>query len=45
VRHGDGWLIRGMALHMTWQTGNRQLSNIAIERGRKRLGLPPRPAR
>jgi SnoaL-like domain len=45
VRHAGSWLIRGMALHMTWQTGNRQLSNIAIERGRKRLGLPPRPAR
>ena len=41
ARHSDGWLIHRMALYMTWQTGNRQLSQLAIERGRKALGLPP----
>ena len=44
-RHGDGWLIHRMGLYMTWQTGNRELSQIAIERGRQRLGLPPRGTR
>jgi 3-phenylpropionate/cinnamic acid dioxygenase small subunit len=44
-RSGDGWLIHSMALYMTWQTGNRQLSQLAIERGRKALGLPPPRAR
>jgi hypothetical protein len=41
-RHGQGWQIHGMALHMTWQTGNRDLSRLAIERGRLRLGITPR---
>jgi SnoaL-like domain len=44
-RRGDGWLIHRMALYMTWQTGNRELSQLAIERGRRRLGLPPRRTR
>jgi len=27
---------------VTWQTGNRELSNLAIERGRVKLGIKPR---
>ena len=42
VRLAAGWRIKGMALHMTWQTGNRDLSRLAIERGRQRLGIKPR---
>lgn len=45
TRRGDAWLIHRMALYMTWQTGNRELSQLAIERGRQRLGLPPRRTR
>jgi SnoaL-like protein len=41
-RDGDSWRIHAMGLHMTWQTGNRQLSAIAIERGRARLGIAKR---
>ena len=36
------WRIYAMALHVTWQTGNRQLSNLAIERGRAKLGIERR---
>ncbi len=42
IRRPDGWRIQAMALHMTWQTGNRDLSRLAIERGRARLGIKPR---
>ena len=31
-----------MGLHVTWQTGNRELSNLAIERGRAKLGIKRR---
>jgi len=41
-RSGEGWLIHAMELHVTWQTGNRALSNLAIERGRAKLGIRPR---
>ena len=41
-RSGEGWLIHAMELHVTWQTGNRALSNLAIERGRTKLGIRPR---
>jgi SnoaL-like domain len=42
MRTGDTWRIHTMALYMTWQTGNRDLSRMAIERGRQRLGIPAR---
>jgi len=42
LRSAEGWRIHAMALHMTWQTGNRNLSGIAIERGRKHLGIKPK---
>lgn len=42
IRLPVGWRIHAMALHVTWQTGNRDLSQIAIERGRQRLGIKPR---
>jgi len=42
LRSAAGWHIHAMALHMTWQTGNRDLSQLAIERGRQRLGIKPR---
>jgi len=41
-RFPSGWLIHAMGLHVTWQTGNRELSNLAIERGRAKLGIKPR---
>jgi SnoaL-like domain len=37
-----GWKIHAMELRVTWQTGNRQLSNVAIERGRAKLGIARR---
>jgi hypothetical protein len=39
MRVSDGWLIHKMGLYMTWQTGNRNLSAVAIERGRAKLGI------
>lgn len=39
MRTGHGWLIHAMALHMTWQTGNAALSNLALVRGRAKLGI------
>lgn len=36
------WRIHAMGLHVTWQTGNRELSNLAIERGRAKLGIERR---
>jgi hypothetical protein len=36
------WRVHAMGLHVTWQTGNRELSNLAIERGRAKLGIKPR---
>ena len=42
TRVSQTWRIHTMGLYMTWQTGNRQLSNLAIERGRARLGIKPR---
>jgi hypothetical protein len=41
-RGSSGWRIHAMELHVTWQTGNRQLSNLAIERGRAKLGIARR---
>jgi len=41
-RSTEGWKIHAMGLHVTWQTGNRELSNLAIERGRVKLGIKPR---
>jgi hypothetical protein len=45
VRLPTGWRIKGMGLYMTWQTGNRDLSRLAIERGRQKLGIPARSAK
>ncbi len=42
ARSAGGWRIHAMGLHVTWQTGNRELSNLAIERGRAKLGIKPR---
>jgi hypothetical protein len=42
TRLADGWRIHAMGLYMTWQTGNRNLSAVAIERGRERLGIERR---
>ena len=42
ARLANGWRINAMGLHVTWQTGNRELSNLAIERGRAKLGIKPR---
>ena len=39
MRSADTWRIHTMGLYVTWQTGNRQLSNLAIERGRAKLGI------
>ena len=39
ARTPAGWKIHAMGLHVTWQTGNRALSNVAIERGRAKLGI------
>jgi hypothetical protein len=39
VRVDARWRIHAMALRMTWQTGNAALSNLAIERGRAKLGI------
>jgi hypothetical protein len=42
ARTANGWKIHAMGLHVTWQTGNRELSNLAIERGRAKLGIKRR---
>ncbi len=39
IRTPDSWQINAMGLHVTWQTGNKKLSNVAIERGRAKLGI------
>lgn len=39
IRTAAGWKIHTMGLFVTWQTGNRKLSNVAIERGRAKLGI------
>lgn len=36
------WRIHAMGLHVTWQTGNKLLANLAIERGRVKLGIERR---
>jgi hypothetical protein len=35
VRTPVGWKLEKVTLMMTWQSGNREVSRIAIERGRK----------
>jgi len=42
TRFTDAWRIHAMGLYMTWQTGNRNLSAVAIERGRAKLGIERR---
>ena len=39
IRAPAGWKIHAMGLHVTWQTGNKGLSNTAIARGRAKLGI------
>lgn len=34
VRRADGWKLAKVTLVVTWQTGNRELSRIALRRGR-----------
>lgn len=34
VRRTDGWKLATVTLNVTWQTGNRELSKIALRRGR-----------
>ena len=34
VRTADGWKLAKVALNVTWQTGNREVSRIALRRGR-----------
>ncbi len=42
IRTAKTWCIHAMGLHVTWQTGNKNLSNLAIERGRAKLGIARR---
>ena len=34
VRATDGWKLAKVTLNVTWQTGNREVSRIALRRGR-----------
>ena len=34
VRTADGWKLAKVTLNVTWQTGNREVSRIALQRGR-----------
>ena len=36
VRSADGWKLAKITLNVTWQTGNRELSQIAQRRARDR---------
>ncbi len=42
TRMQQTWRIHAMGLHVTWQTGNKDLSNLAIQRGRAKLGIARR---
>jgi hypothetical protein len=39
VRTPDGWKLCGVTLKVTWTSGNRHVMRLALERGRKQLGL------
>ncbi len=38
IREDNGWKLTKVTLHVTWQTGNDQVSRIALRRGRAILG-------
>jgi hypothetical protein len=35
VRTDEGWKLSKVTLNVTWQTGNADVSRIALKRGRK----------